>query len=194
MSNMSIFGIIVTAMIVQNIIFAKFIGCCPFFGVSKTLDSAIGMSLAVIFVIVMSSALTWLGYYYLLVPFHIEYLRTILFILVIAGFVQFVEMAIAKFSPGLYKALGIFLPLITTNCAVLAATIINIDENLSFIKSCVNGFAIAMGFGIAILILAGIREKLEFSSIPKHFQGLPISFMCATCLALAFMGFSGMQI
>jgi electron transport complex protein RnfA len=181
-------------MIIQNIIFSKFIGCCPFFGVSKKIDSAIGMSLAVIFVIVMSSALTWLGYKFLLVPFNLEYLRIILFILVIAAFVQFVEMAIAKFSPGLYKALGIFLPLITTNCAVLAATILNIEENLSFIQSLFNGFAIAAGFGIAILILAGIREKLEFTSIPKPFLGLPISFMCATCLALAFMGFSGMQI
>ncbi|MDR3258972.1 MAG: RnfABCDGE type electron transport complex subunit A [Fusobacteriaceae bacterium] len=194
MNELSIFGILITSIFIQNIIFAKFIGCCPFFGVSKKIDSSIGMGLAVIFVITLASAITWLVYEFLLKQFNLQYLRIIAFILVIAALVQFVEMAIAKTSPGLYKALGIFLPLITTNCAVLAVVIINADEDLRFIKSLVNGVGVAVGFAMALLILAGIREKLEFADIPKPFQGLPISFMLACILALAFMGFSGMQI
>jgi electron transport complex protein RnfA len=194
MNELSIFGILITSIFIQNIIFAKFIGCCPFFGVSKKIDSSIGMGLAVIFVITLASAITWLVYKFLLTPFELQYLRIIAFILVIAALVQFVEMAIAKLSPGLYKALGIFLPLITTNCAVLAVVIINADEELGFIKSLANGVGVAVGFAMALLILAGIREKIEFADIPKPFQGLPISFMLACILALAFMGFMGMQI
>ena len=170
MSIGGLFSIIVTSIFINNIIFAKFLGCCPFMGVSKKVDSSLGMGMAVTFVI------------------------TIAFILIIASLVQFVEMAIKKTSPSLYKALGVFLPLITTNCAVLGVAIINIQVGYNFIETIVNGFGVAVGFSLALLLLAGIRERLEFANIPKNFKGVPIAFITAGLLAMAFMGFSGMQI
>ena len=170
MSFGSLFSIIVGSIFINNVIFAKFLGCCPFMGVSKKVDASLGMGMAVTFVI------------------------TIAFILIIAALVQFVEMAIAKTSPSLYKALGVFLPLITTNCAVLGVAIINIQEGYNFIETLVNGFAVAVGFSLALVLLAGIRERIEYSAIPAPFKGIPIAFICAGLLAMAFMGFSGMQI
>lgn len=194
MSIGSIFGIIISSIFINNIIFAKFLGCCPFMGVSKKIDASLGMGMAVTFVITIASGVTWLVYRFILEPMGIGYLQTIAFILIIASLVQFVEMAIQKTSPSLYKALGVFLPLITTNCAVLGVAIINIQENYNFIETLVNGFSVAVGFSLALILLAGIRERIEYSAIPKAFQGIPIAFLTAGILAMAFMGFSGMQI
>ena len=189
-----LFSLIIGSIFINNIIFAKFLGCCPFMGVSKKIDSSLGMGMAVTFVITIASAITWLVYTFVLKPFRLEYLQTIAFILIIASLVQFVEMAIQKTSPSLYKALGVFLPLITTNCAVLGAAIMNIKADYNFIETIVNGFGVAVGFSLALLLLAGIREKLEFANIPNNFKGVPIAFVTAGLLAMAFMGFSGMQI
>lgn len=186
--------IIVGSIFINNFIFAKFLGICPFMGVSKKVDSSIGMGMAVTFVITLASAVTWVIYYYILVPFGLQYLQTIIFILIIASLVQFVEMAIQKTSPGLYKALGVFLPLITTNCAVLGVALLNIQQELNFIETILTGFFVAIGFTLALVLLAGIRERLEFAAIPKPFKGVPIAFICAGLLAMAFMGFSGMKI
>lgn len=194
MSIGGIFSIIISSIFINNIIFAKFLGCCPFMGVSKKIDASLGMGMAVTFVITIASAVTWLVYTFLLEPFGLAYLQTIAFILIIASLVQFVEMAIQKTSPSLYKALGVFLPLITTNCAVLGVAIINIQTGYNFIETIVNGFSVAVGFSLALVLLAGIREKLEFNNIPKSFQGVPIAFVTAGLLAMAFMGFSGMSI
>ncbi|MBR8700752.1 Na(+)-translocating ferredoxin:NAD(+) oxidoreductase complex subunit A [Fusobacterium sp. DD29] len=194
MSIGSIFSLIFGAIFINNVIFAKFLGCCPFMGVSKKVDASLGMGMAVTFVITIASGVTWLVYQFLLVPFNLEYLQTIAFILIIAALVQFVEMAIAKTSPSLYKALGVFLPLITTNCAVLGVAIINIQENYNFIETLVNGFSVAVGFSLALVLLAGVRERIEYSAIPEPFKGIPIAFISAGLLAMAFMGFSGMQI
>ena len=194
MSIGSIFSLIFGAIFINNVIFAKFLGCCPFMGVSKKVDASLGMGMAVTFVITIASGVTWLVYQFLLVPFNLEYLQTIAFILIIAALVQFVEMAIAKTSPSLYKALGVFLPLITTNCAVLGVAIINIQENYNFIETLVNGFSVAIGFSLALVLLAGVRERIEYSAIPEPFKGIPIAFISAGLLAMAFMGFSGMQI
>lgn len=189
-----IFSLIITAVFIQNIIFAKFLGTCPFMGVSKKVESSIGMGMAVTFVMSLASGVTWTIYKYLLVPLKLEYLQTIAFILIIASLVQFVEMAIQKTSPNLYKALGVFLPLITTNCAVLGIAILNIQQEYNFIESVINGAAVAIGFTIALVLLAGIRERIEYSAIPQSFRGVPIAFISAGLLAMAFMGFSGMQI
>ncbi len=190
----SIFSIIVGSIFINNVIFAKFLGCCPFMGVSKKIDASLGMGMAVTFVITLASGITWLVYHFLLAPFGLDYLQTIAFILIIAALVQFVEMAIAKTSPSLYKALGVFLPLITTNCAVLGVAIINIQEGFNFIETLVNGFSVAVGFSLALVLLAGIRERIEYSAIPAPLKGVPIAFISAGLLAMAFMGFSGMQI
>ncbi len=163
-------------------------------GVSKKVESSIGMGMAIIFVITISSGITWTIYQYALVPFGLEYLQTIMFILIIASLVQFVEMAIQKLSPNLYNALGVYLPLITTNCVVLGVAILNIQEGYNFIETIVNGFGAAVGFTLALVLLAGIREKIEYSDIPAPFKGVPIAFLTASCLAMAFMGFSGMKI
>ena len=189
-----LFTIIVSSIFINNIIFAKFLGCCPFMGVSKKIDSSLGMGMAVTFVITIASGITWLVYTLILKPLGLEYLQTIAFILIIASLVQFVEMAIQKTSPSLYKALGVFLPLITTNCAVLGVAILNIQAGYNFRETIVNGFGVAVGFSLALLLLAGIREKLEYANIPKNFKGVPIAFVTAGLLAMAFMGFSGMQI
>lgn len=190
----NLFSIIVGAIFINNFIFAKFLGICPFMGVSKKVESSIGMGMAVAFVMTLASAVTWIVYNFLLVPYGLEYLQTITFILIIASLVQFVEMAIQKTSPHLYKALGVFLPLITTNCAVLGVAILNIQQGFNFIETVVNGFAGAVGFTLALVLLAGIRERLEYADIPRPFQGVPIAFISAGLLAMAFMGFSGMQI
>ena len=194
MSIGSIFSIIIGSIFINNIIFAKFLGCCPFMGVSKKIDASLGMGMAVTFVITIASGVTWLVYWFILEPMGLAYLQTIAFILIIASLVQFVEMAIQKTSPSLYKALGVFLPLITTNCAVLGVAIINIQANYNFIETLINGFSVAVGFSLALILLAGIRERIEYSAIPKAFQGIPIAFLTASLLAMAFMGFSGMKI
>lgn len=194
MSIGGLFSIIITSIFINNIIFAKFLGCCPFMGVSKKVYSSLGMGMAVTFVITIASGVTWIVYRLILEPLGLGYLQTIAFILIIASLVQFVEMAIKKTSPSLYKALGVFLPLITTNCAVLGVAIINIQVGYNFIETLVNGFGVAVGFSLALLLLAGIRERLEFANTPKNFKGVPIAFITAGLLAMAFMGFSGMQI
>ncbi len=190
----NLFGIIFGSIFINNFVFAKFLGICPFMGVSKKVESSIGMGMAVTFVMTLASAVTWVVQNYLLVPYELEYLQTIAFILIIASLVQFVEMAVQKTSPNLYKALGVFLPLITTNCAVLGVAILNIQEDYNFIETVVNGMAAAIGFTMALILLAGIRERLEYADVPKPFQGVAIAFITAGLLAMAFMGFSGMKI
>ena len=169
MSLGSIFGIIISSIFINNIIFAKFLGCCPFMGVSKKIDASLGMGMAVTFVITIASGVTWLVYRFILEPMGLAYLQTIAFILIIASLVQFVEMAIQKTSPSLYKALGVFLPLITTNCAVLGVAIINIQADYNFIETLVNGFSVAVGFSLALILLAGVRERIVYSAIPNAF-------------------------
>ena len=190
----NLFGIIFGSIFINNFIFAKFLGICPFMGVSKKVESSIGMGMAVTFVMTLASAVTWVVQHYLLDPYGLGYLQTIAFILIIASLVQFVEMAVQKTSPNLYKALGVFLPLITTNCAVLGVAILNIQEDYNFIETVVNGMAAAIGFTMALILLAGIRERLEYADIPRPFQGVAIAFVTAGLLAMAFMGFSGMKI
>ena len=183
-----------SAIFIENFIFAKFYGCCPFLGVSEKPSTALGMGMAVTFVMTISSAVTWVVYSYLLVPFGLQYLRTIAFILVIAGLVQFIEMFLRRFVPTLYSSLGIFLPLITTNCAVLGAAIVNIENGYNFIESVAFGFSAAIGFTMAIVIFAGVRARLRFATPPKPFKGMPIALITAGLIAMAFMGFSGMSI
>ena len=183
--------IAVAAALVNNVVLSQFLGLCPFIGVSKKTDTAAGMGAAVIFVIMIASAVTYGLYYALLVPFKLEYLQTIVFILVIAALVQLVEMILKKFIKPLYQALGVFLPLITTNCAVLGVAISNIDSGYNFAESMANSFGISVGFLIAIVILAGIREKSENNNIPKAFQGTPMVLLAAGLMAIAFTGFTG---
>lgn len=183
-----------SAVFIENFIFAKFYGCCPFLGVSEKPATALGMGMAVTFVMTIASAATWLVYTFLLVPFGLEYLKTIAFILVIAGLVQFIEMFLRKFVPALYESLGIFLPLITTNCAVLGAALVNIQNGYNFIESVAFGFASAIGFTMAIVVFAGVRVRLQFACPPKAFKGMPLALITAGLIAMAFMGFSGMNI
>lgn len=183
--------IAVAAALVNNVVLSQFLGLCPFIGVSKKTDTAAGMGAAVIFVIMIASAVTYGLYYALLVPFKLEYLQTIVFILVIAALVQLVEMILKKFIKPLYQALGVYLPLITTNCAVLGVAISNIDSGYNFAESMANSFGISVGFLIAIVILAGIREKSENNNIPKAFQGTPMVLLVAGLMAIAFTGFTG---
>ncbi len=183
---------IVGAILVNNILLAKFLGNCPFLGVSKRMDTATGMSMAVIFVTTMAGMITWLVQYYILVPLDIEYLQTIAFILVIAALVQLVEIVMIKTLPALYRALGIFLPLITTNCAVLGVAIININEEYDFVDTLVFSFASAVGYGLALVLFAGIRERFAMTRIPKVFQGTAIGLVTAGFMALAFSGFAGL--
>ena len=186
--------IIIGAIFVQNFVLARFLGLCPFFGVSKQADSAVGMGLAVIFVMTIAAAVTYPIYYFILLPLGIGFLQTIVFILVIASLVQLVEMVIQKTSPALYDSLGIFLPLITTNCAILGVTVLNIGENYTFIQSVINAFASGIGFVLALVLMAGIRVKLENSPLPEYMKGLPLAFFVGAVMALAFMGFSGFKI
>lgn len=183
--------IAIGSALVNNVVLSQFLGICPFLGVSKRTDTAAGMGGAVIFVITISSLLTSIIYNYLLVGLHIEYLKTIVFILVIAALVQFVEMFLKKSSPSLYKSLGVYLPLITTNCAVLGVALTNVQKDYGNLPSVVNGFATAVGFTISIVILAGVRERIEYNDIPESFKGTPIVLVTAGLMAIAFMGFSG---
>ena len=183
--------IAVAAALVNNVVLSQFLGLCPFIGVSKKTDTAAGMGAAVIFVIMIASAVTYGLYYALLVPFKLEYLQTIVFILVIAALVQLVEMILKKFIKPLYQALGVYLPLITTNCAVLGVALSNIDSGYNFAESMANSFGISVGFLIAIVIIAGMREKSENNNIPKAFQGTPMVLLAAGLMAIAFTGFTG---
>lgn len=184
--------IIVGSALVNNIILSQFQGLCPFLGVSKKVDTSIGMGAAVIFVITLASIATNLVYALVLVPLHLEYLQTIAFILVIAALVQFVEMFLKKNMVSLYQALGVYLPLITTNCAVLGVALTNVQKSYNFIQSVVNGIGISVGFLIAIVLLAGIREKIEHNDVPHAFQGSPIVLITASLMSIALFGFSGM--
>lgn len=187
-------SIIITAIFVNNIVFAQFLGICPFIGVSKKLDSAFGMGMAVTFVMCIATVATWLVQNYLLLPLDLGYLQTIAFILVIAILVQMLEIVMKKVSPSLYAALGVFLPLITTNCAVLGVAIIVAQKEMPLLDSVVYAFATALGFTLALVIMGGIREQLELTDVPEPMRGVPISLIVAGLLAMAFMGFSGISI
>ncbi len=193
--TMSVSGVLlfmVSCVLVNNYIFSRFLGCCPFLGVSSKVETATGMGMAVMFVMGLASLFTWLVYHYVLVPLQLTYLDTIAFILVIAALVQFVEMFMKKSMKALYSALGIYLPLITTNCAVLGAAILNITESYSLIEAVLNGVFSAAGFLLAITLMAGVRERLESSNIPESMKGFPISLVTAGLLSIAFMGFAGL--
>lgn len=183
--------IAVATALINNVVLSQFLGLCPFLGVSKKTKTALGMGGAVIFVMTIASMLCYGVYALILVPFNVEYLETIVFILLIAALVQFVEMFLKKFSPALYKALGVYLPLITTNCAVLGVVIINVQKEYNFIQSVVNSLGTAIGFTVAIVILAGLREKMEHNNIAPAFKGMPIVLVTAGLMAIAFSGFSG---
>lgn len=183
--------IVISSIFINNFVLARFLGLCPFIGVSKRIDAAMGMGLAVIFVMTLASLVTWLIQYYVLEPFGISYLRTIAFILTIATLVQLVEMIIRKHSPALYSALGIYLPLITTNCAVMGVTLLNISDELGLVLSLVQGISSGIGFTLALLLMAGIRQRLEVCHLPRPLEGLPIAFIVAGLMSIAFMGFAG---
>ena len=187
-----LFIIVVGAILVNNIVLSQFLGICPFLGVSKNLRSALGMGLAVIFVMAVSSPLAWLVQKYILVPMQLEFMQTIAFILVIAALVQFVEMVVRKISPALYDMLGVFLPLITTNCAVLGVAFLNIQKGYTLLETTVNSTANAVGFTLALILMAGIRERLEAAEIPEAMRGIPISLIVAGLLSISFLGFSGL--
>ena len=185
--------LLLATIFVNNFVFARFLGTCPYMGVSKKITDSIGMGLAVIFVLLMASVSSWFIQYFILNPLHIEYLQTIVFILVIAALVQFVEMVLMKTSPALYKALGIYLPLISTNCIILAVAILNIRENYNLIKTVVFTVGAGLGFTLALILMSSIRERLELADIPKALKGEPIAFIIAGLIAIAFFGFSGMM-
>ncbi len=189
---MNLLLIAVGAALVNNVVLSQFLGLCPFVGVSKKVDTAAGMGGAVIFVITIASAVTSLIYTFILEKLGITYLQTIVFILVIAALVQFVEMFLKKVIPALYSALGVYLPLITTNCAVLGVALINVQKSYDFVTSVINGLGTAVGFTIAIVIMAGIREKIEYNDIPESFKGTPIVLVTAGLMAMAFFGFAGL--
>ena len=182
--------ILVSAAVVDNIVLSKFLGCCPFLGVSKKLDSALGMGSAVIFGILMATAVTWPIYTYILEPNGLDYLQTIVFILVIATLVQLVEFILKKYVKSLYQALGIYLPLITTNCAVLGATLLNIQNPYNFLEAMTNALGVGLGFLLAMFLFAGVRSRVEASDIPKSFQGISITLIAASIVSMSFMGFA----
>lgn len=183
--------LLMSAVFVNNYVLQKFLGICSFLGVSKKLDQATGMSLAVIFVMLLATAVTWPIQYYLLYPNNLGYLQTIVFILVIAALVQLVEIAIKRFFPSLHSALGIYLPLITTNCAVLAVTILNVDKQYDFLASMVNALGSGLGFFLAMVMFSGVRSRIESSETPKSFEGLPILLVAASIVSISFFGFAG---
>ncbi|MFH2138570.1 MAG: electron transport complex subunit RsxA [Candidatus Omnitrophota bacterium] len=187
-----IMSIVISAIFVNNFVLARFLGLCPFIGVSQKLDVAVGMAISMTFVVTMSSAITWPIYNFVLVPYNLEYLNIISFILIIACFVQLVEIFVKKFNPILYKALGIYLPLITCNCVVLFVTLLNAQNELSFLESVVQGFSAGIGFGLALVLMTSIRERMELADIPKAFRGVPIVFIIAALMSLSFLGFSGL--
>lgn len=188
-----LFMIAIGSAFINNVVLSQFLGICPFLGVSKKINTAAGMGSAVVFVITLSSAVTGVIYKFILVPLDITYLQTIVFILVIAALVQFVEMFLKKSMQGLYQALGVYLPLITTNCAVLGVAITNVQKDYTILEGVVNGLATSVGFLISIVILAGLREKMEYNNIPKAFRGMPIVLLTACLMAIAFFGFSGLK-
>ena len=189
---MNILTILVSTVFVNNYVFARFLGICPFLGVSQKTETATGMGLAVTFVITMASIITYFVQHSILDPLGIGYLQTLTFILIIASLVQFIELVIKKISPSLYNAMGVFLPLITTNCVVLGVTIINIQENYTFIQAVTSGLGASIGFFLALILLAGVREKLELADVPKSLQGVPIALVAAGLMSIAFSGFSGL--
>lgn len=184
--------VVLGTALVNNVVLVKFLGLCPFMGVSNKLDTALGMGLATTFVLTLASGASWVVEHYLLLPFAIEFLRVLSFILVIAAVVQFTEMVIHKTSPVLYQVLGIFLPLITTNCAVLGVALLNIQEGYTFVQSLLFGFGSALGFTLVMMLFAGMRERLAFMAVPATFSGSPIAYITAGILSLAFMGFAGL--
>ncbi len=190
----SLLAISLGAILSNNFIFSQFLGICPFLGVSKKVDTAVGMGIAVTFVMGLASAITWVVNTFILVKFDLMYMQTVAFILVIASLVQFIEMFLQKSMPTLYTALGVYLPLITTNCAVLGVALLNIQNNYNFIESVVYGVTGGLGFLLAIVLFASIREKLVFADYPKNWEGFPIALVTAGLMALAFMGFSGLQV
>ena len=190
----NLLAITLGAILANNFIFSQFLGICPFLGVSKKVDTAVGMGVAVTFVMGLASAITWLVNTFILIPLDLGYMQTVAFILVIASLVQFIEMFLQKSMPTLYTALGVYLPLITTNCAVLGVALLNIQNNYNFIESVVYGITGGLGFLLAIVLFASIRERLVFAEYPKAFEGFPIALITAGLMALAFMGFSGLKI
>ncbi|WP_313340493.1 electron transport complex subunit RsxA [Sedimentibacter sp.] len=191
---MELFSLFVTSFIVNNIIFMQFLGVCPFLGVSKKIDTSIGMGIAVIFVITLAAVITYIIQKTILENFGLEYLQTIAFILVIAALVQFVEMFLKKSSPGLYQALGVYLPLITTNCAVLGVVILNITKEYNFVEAMVNSVGTSAGFLLAIVLFAGVREKVDTADVPEALKGSSIALVAAGLMSIAFLGFSGLKI
>lgn len=192
MEELSYFAIIIGAIFVNNVVLAQFLGICPFLGVSSKVETSLGMSAAVTFVMAIASVVAWLIQTYVLNQLHIEYMQTIVFILVIAALVQMVEIILKKVSPSLYQALGIFLPLITTNCAVLGVAILMIQKEFNLLQSLTYSVATAIGFGVALVLFAGIRERLDFEEVPAALKGVPIALISAGILAMAFMGFTGL--
>ena len=190
--EVSYFAIIIGAIFVNNIVLSQFLGICPFLGVSSKVETSLGMGAAVTFVMAITAVVAWSLQKYVLAPLNIEYMQTIVFILVIAALVQMVEIVLKKVSPALYQALGIFLPLITTNCAVLGVAILLVQEQYNLLQSVVYSVSIALGFGLALVLFAGIRERLELEEVPEAFRGTPIALITAGILAMAFMGFSGL--
>jgi H+/Na+-translocating ferredoxin:NAD+ oxidoreductase subunit A len=184
--------LLISCILVNNILLAQFLGNCPFLGTSKKMETAVGMAMAVIFVLVMAGVITWMIYYWLLVPLNLVYLRTIAFILIIAALVQFVEMFLKKSIPALYAGLGIFLPLITTNCAVMGACVINIDKEFTFMQALVASFGFAAGFGLALILFAGVRERILLARVPRPLQDTSIALVTAGLLSLTFYAFKGM--
>ena len=189
----AILSLMFTALLVENFIFSKFYGCCPFLGVSEKPSTALGMGMAVTFVITVSSAVTWAVYRFLLAPFDLDYLKTIAFILVIAALVQFIEMFLRKFIPALYTALGIYLPLITTNCAVLSSALLIVQEQYDFLSAICCGFASSLGFTLAIVVFAGVRVRMENAEPPRAFKGFPLTLIAAGLIAMVFSCFSGIK-
>ncbi|MFQ5581563.1 MAG: electron transport complex subunit RsxA [Mariprofundaceae bacterium] len=184
--------ILLSAVLVNNFVLTKFLGICPFLGVSGKVETAIGMSFAVLFVMTLASTASWLIQQYVLIPLDLLYLQTIFFILIIASLVQFIEMMIHKVSPVLYQALGIFLPLITTNCAVLGVAILNVQQEQTFLSSALYGFGAALGFSLVLVLFAGLRERIDTSPVPDLFKGSPVNLITAGMMSLAFMGFAGL--
>lgn len=192
MENAGIFVILVSSILVNNFVLSRFLGICPFLGVSKQVETALGMGMAVTFVMTLAGIMTYFVQKFILVPFNIEYLQTIAFILVIASLVQFVEIVLQKMSPTLYQALGVFLPLITTNCAVLGLALLNIQYEFGLIQTITHSIGAAVGFSLAIVLFAGIREKLEIADVPTPFKGFPIALITASLMSIAFLGFTGL--
>jgi Na+-translocating ferredoxin:NAD+ oxidoreductase subunit A len=189
-----IMGLVIGGILINNYVLSRFLGICPFLGVSKQLDSAIGMGAAVVFVMAMTGAACWALWELVLIPMHLEYLSTIVFILIIAALVQLVEMILLKYSPALYKALGIYLPLITTNCAVLGVAVLNKDAGYNLAMSVINAVSGALGFGLALILMAGLRMRMEYSDIPLALRGKPITFILAGLMSIAFLGFAGLGV